>query len=46
MFDDLRSLGYWRWDASLHDIVNTVAWPAVLTCLARYTRLTRSEKEP
>lgn len=31
--DDLASLGYWRWQASVHDILNTVFWPTVLTLL-------------
>ena len=35
MRDDLRSLGYWRWSASLHDFVNTAFWPLVLTVLLR-----------
>ena len=35
MRDDLRSLGHWRWTASLHDIVNTVAWPVAISALAR-----------
>jgi hypothetical protein len=39
IIDDVRSLGYWRWEASLHDIANTLAWPVVLCLLARYTRL-------
>ena len=29
MRDDLSSLGYWRWSASMHDIVNTILWPTV-----------------
>jgi hypothetical protein len=33
--DDLVTLGHWRWHASLHDIVNTSFWPAVLTALSR-----------
>jgi uncharacterized membrane protein YczE len=33
--DDLGSLGHWRWAASVHDIVNTVFWPAVMAGLAR-----------
>jgi uncharacterized membrane-anchored protein len=37
MRDDLLSLGYWRWSASLHDIVNTVFWPSVLLVFARVT---------
>ena len=35
MRDDIRSLGYWRWPASLHDVVNTVFWPLVLFAFAR-----------
>lgn len=31
--DDIASLGYWRWQASLHDILNTLFWPTVLTLL-------------
>ena len=38
-FDDWVDLGHWRWKASLHDVVNTLFWPTVLTLLARYTRL-------
>ncbi len=33
--DDFRSLGRWRWQASLHDVVNTAFWPAVLWVLWR-----------
>jgi hypothetical protein len=32
-WDDLHSLGYWRWQASLHDVLNTLFWPSVLTLL-------------
>lgn len=28
--DDILSMGYWRWRASLHDVLNTSFWPAVL----------------
>lgn len=31
--DDIASLGYWRWEASVHDILNTLFWPTVLTVL-------------
>jgi len=37
MRDDTRSLGYWRWGASLHDVVNTSFWPCVLYVLTRRT---------
>jgi len=33
--DDFRSLGQWRWKASLNDVVNTAFWPAVLWILRR-----------
>lgn len=38
MRDDLLSLGHWRWGASLHDVVNTSFWPAVLCFLASRKR--------
>ena len=28
--DDLGSLGYMRWSASIHDLVNTVFWPTLV----------------
>lgn len=31
--DDMASLGQWRWAASLHDVLNTVFWPTVLTVM-------------
>lgn len=39
--DDISDLGYWRVGASMHDIVNTMFWPAVLFALARYTKVPR-----
>jgi hypothetical protein len=38
-FDDWVQLGRWRYMASLHDLINTMFWPTVLSLLARYTRL-------
>jgi hypothetical protein len=35
MRDDLGSLGYWRWQASIHDLINTGVWPFVIWLLAR-----------
>ncbi|WP_110948689.1 hypothetical protein [Pseudomonas bohemica] len=29
--DDIESLGYWRWQASIHDVLNTMFWPTALT---------------
>jgi hypothetical protein len=37
--DDVRSLGYWRWQASLGDILNTTFWPFVIWLLARLGQL-------
>ena len=31
--DDIESFGYWRWQASAHDILNTLFWPTVLTLI-------------
>lgn len=31
--DDMASFGYWRWQASAHDVLNTLFWPTVLTLL-------------
>jgi predicted esterase len=36
MWDDVRSLGYWRWQVSLGDVVNTIFWPLVLWALSRW----------
>jgi hypothetical protein len=33
--DDVRSLGNWRWRASLHDVWNTLFWPSVLWTFVR-----------
>ncbi len=35
MWDDMASLGRWRWDAGLHDLVNTLFWPTILLLFAR-----------
>lgn len=37
MRDDINSLGYWRWGASLHDVVNTALSPFLLTLFLRNT---------
>ncbi len=42
-FDDLRSLGYWRWQASFVDVGRTILFPAlglvIVWCLDRSGRL-------
>jgi hypothetical protein len=37
MRDDLGFYGYWRWDAGVHDVLNTMFWPSVLMLLARHS---------
>lgn len=45
--DDRRSIGAFRWTASLHDIVNTLVWPTVLALLIHLKRLSpRASKPP
>lgn len=44
MRDDLRSLGHWRWRASLHDVINTSFWPLLLSGLVRWTSIFASSK--
>jgi hypothetical protein len=40
--DDLAWFGHWRWQESLHDVINTLFWPSVLMGLwiirSRYGR--------
>ena len=42
MRDDITSLGYWRWQASLHDVVNTLFWPTALSLLHSFNVLGRN----
>ena len=35
LFDDLRSRGHMRWSASMHDMMNTVLWPVLITAAVR-----------
>lgn len=44
--DDLESLGYWRWQASVHDILNTLFWPTALTLLWLLKYRKRAAIEP
>jgi len=39
--DDMRVLGYWQWQASVHDIWNTLFWPTTLVIMARTGVLSR-----
>lgn len=45
MRDDIVSFGYWRWGASLHDVLNTLFWPTVLFLLARFGIFFKAPKE-
>ena len=46
MRDDIYSFGYWRWWASLHDVLNTLFWPSVLLLHARLGAFFRGLKGP
>ncbi len=35
LYDDLRTIGHWRWRASWHDVWNTLFWPTVLLVIGR-----------
>jgi len=39
--DDLNSLGYLRWSASGHDIINTTFWPIILVFMVWIKKLYR-----
>jgi hypothetical protein len=34
--DDFTSFGHFRWSASLHDVLNTMFWPAVVILLLKF----------
>ena len=34
--DDLESLGYMRWSASLHDLINTIFWPTLIVISSKW----------
>ncbi len=36
LHDDLGSLGYMRWSASLHDLINTLFWPTLVVILRKW----------
>lgn len=40
--DDVASLGHWRIGASVHDILNTMFWPCMLSALARCSIIRKS----
>ena len=46
MRDDIKSLGAWRWRASLHDLANTVFWPLVITLLVRSRVFVAKQNKP
>lgn len=39
MYDDIAFRGYWKWNSSLHDFLNTLFWPTLIFLLARYTMI-------
>jgi hypothetical protein len=34
--DDLTSLGYMRWSASGHDLINTIFWPTITVIACKW----------
>jgi hypothetical protein len=44
--DDVASLGHWRWQASLHDLVVTLFWPAILMVVCWRLRAERADRRP
>jgi hypothetical protein len=42
MRDDIGSFGYWRWDASLRDVINTSLLPVATRLMMRY-RILKSD---
>jgi len=41
-FDDYAALGYFRWLASLHDIINTCLWPIIIVVMSVAYKLNKS----
>jgi len=41
LYDDFRSLGYFRWLASIHDIINTTFWPVSIVLISKFVRYER-----
>ncbi len=35
LYDDYNSVGYFHWSNSLHDILNTTAWPILIITLIK-----------
>lgn len=33
--DDLADFGYWKWKDGVHDVMNTLFWPSVITLMWR-----------
>jgi hypothetical protein len=43
-YDDLHQIGYWRWQESAHDLLNTLFWPTVLLVLFRLGLLAKAAR--
>lgn len=41
--DDVNSLGYMRWSASIHDLSNTIFWPLIIIVLVKMRTLKGGE---
>ncbi|MFA5495923.1 MAG: hypothetical protein WC247_14230 [Porticoccaceae bacterium] len=43
--DDLVSLGYMRWSASVHDFVNTVFWPTMAVISGKWLDIRKDRRQ-
>ncbi len=44
MFDDINSLGQWRWDESILDLLSTILFPAMALLFVRISQRRRSNE--
>ncbi len=44
MFDDINSLGQWRWDESILDFLSTILFPAMALLFVRISQRRRSNE--
>jgi hypothetical protein len=43
MFDDISSLGHWRWDESMRDFFRTILFPGMATIYAKFSHRRSNE---
>lgn len=44
MFDDINSLGQWRWDESILDFLGTILFPGMALHFVRFSQRRRSDE--